>query len=232
MIKEDFLNWGLRMADHRGALTLFIGTMGCGKSGDLLKSVKKAKRHRRRTVIGFKFDGDTRDPGKIASRDYGLEMQAYEIPADKPNEIFEILKDHEKKIGKKCNIVVIDEGQFFAADEFFWVVDDLLKAGYDVMIAGLDLNFTGRPFGAMLRLITLAQDGKVFYPDAWCKCGERAIFPQRLLPNGELAPWDGPEIEIGDVNTAEQSKREKEEPDYIYEPRCPNCFVRPPKKDS
>ena len=79
--------------------------------------------------------------------------------------------------------------------ELFDCARALLERGYDVIAAGLDLNFRGQPFGDMLALgwLVNAYGGNVTWCIAYCECGARAFFSQRLI-NGEPASYESPTL--------------------------------------
>jgi thymidine kinase len=99
-------------------------------------------------------------------------------------------------------------------DELFLFTRCLLDAGHDVLIAGLDLDFRALPFGEMLNLTWLvnAYGGSITECMAYCSCGARALYSQRLI-DGKPAPYDSPVKMPGDS----------------YEPRCAEHFVLPGK---
>ena len=79
-------------------------------------------------------------------------------------------------LGDSIDVVAFDEIQFFPAEtRFFEVTNYLLTLGYDVLAAGLDLDFAGRPFGSTPQLWTLVggtPNDKTLKLDAYCKqCG-------------------------------------------------------------
>jgi thymidine kinase len=210
---------------QRGELYLTQGPMGCSKSEHTLIWIRKAVNNGKKFIAAFKPKGDIIHPGKIESK-AGESVDAIEIPDDNPREIRRELEEFEAKNKRRVDVVVVDEAQFFKTFEFFWTVKDLLDDGYDVYVAGLTTNFRGEPFGAMQLLSEIAPIGNIHKPVAWCKCGKKGTFTQRLLPNGELAPWDSLEKVAGDI---EIKKHGGNKPDFIYAARCERCFVRPPQ---
>lgn len=204
---------------------LVMGPMGCGKGEHLFTSVRKAREDWRQEIVGFKPKGDDRNPGKISSRT-GPEMPAYEIPDNDPRKIFEVLREHEGRVGRRCDILVFDEIQFFAAREFFWTIKELIDMGYHIFAAGLDLDFRGEPFGSALHLTTLTPEGNIYRPVSRCACGRRALFSQ-LFIGDKLAPWEGPLKRVGDVGIKDENPEAKEPDKPRYEPRCARCFIVP-----
>ena len=96
--------------------------------------------------------------------------------------------------------------------DLFLFTKNLLDANHDVLVAGLDLDFRAMPFGEMLNLSWLvnAYGGSITECMAYCTCGARALYSQRLI-DGKPAPYDSPIKMPGDA----------------YEPRCAEHFVLP-----
>jgi thymidine kinase len=137
-------------------------------------------------------------------------MDAVEFKSSDPWEVLQAIADTEKNIGKRVECIAIDEGQF--VEGLFAFARYLLDAGHDVLVAGLDLDFRAIPFGEMLNLTWFvnAYGGSVTECIAYCACGNRAFYSQRLI-SGQPAPWDSPVKLPGDS----------------YEPRCAEHFVLP-----
>jgi thymidine kinase len=185
----------------------FIGTMGCGKTDRLITELGKLRKHRKKNVIVFKPEEDKRsEPGFINSRT-GKKIDAHEIPGTNPRKLLEILRAEEEKLGAKFDIVAFDEVQFYPLNSGFrFLVIELMEKGYDIIAAGLDLDYTGESFGSTYWLTSLAKKACVWL-EAYCtQCDREAIFPQRMVNNEP----GGPQIMVGG--------------DKEYEPRCPNCF--------
>lgn len=195
---------------------LFIGNMFSGKTTRLITEVETLRRYGNKKVAVFKPRTDTRSgEGRIKAQD-GRTIQAFEISAGNPWEVLRILREEEAKIGCRFEILVFDEINFFRADSgFFQLTEELLSSGYDIIAAGLPLDFKGEPFGSTLLLAWFAQSNCLWLTAYCTKCGEPALFIQRLLPSGEAAPYTDPQVLVGDKGT--------------YEPRCHNHFVLPGK---
>ncbi len=102
----------------------------------------------------------------------------------------------------------IDELQFFPK-EVIPVIATLIEQGKRVIVAGLDLDFRGEPFGIMPTLMAMADS--ITKLNAICtSCGNVAQFSQRII-NNEPARYDDPLILIGAAES--------------YEPRCRRCFT-------
>src|SRR5699024_172704 len=129
-------------------------------------------------------------------------------PIKKSEEIF-------KYNDKDVDVVGIDEAQFFDED-IIYVVDHLANSGIRTIVAGLDTNFRGEPFGPMPKLMALSESTTKL--NAICPvCGSPASRTQRLI-NGKPASYDDPVILVG----ASES----------YEPRCRHHHEVPNKPDT
>jgi thymidine kinase len=195
------------------ALELFLGPMRGNKTGLLIHRILMLREHGKKNVVVFKPTTDTKSAkGAIETRDAERQrIEAHEVPPDNPQAIFDQLRAEEQQLGQRVHWVAIDEGQFFP--ELFRTVDQLLRQGYNVLVAGLDLNFRGEPFGEMSALTSLAasSNGKMTWCFPHCTvCGEQAIYSQRLI-DGKPSPYDSPLFAAGDS----------------YEPRCRAHFELP-----
>jgi thymidine kinase len=177
-----------------GWVHVIAGCMFCGKTDEMLRLLRRFSIAGRQVVL-VKPRLDTRtDEVTVVSRS-GAEHRA--VTVDHSAEI-------ESAVGP-ADIVAIEEGQFF--DEALpEVVEALAASGKQVIVTGLDRDFRGIPFGAMPRLLALAD--QVTKLTAICMvCGEPATRTQRLI-DGEPAPADSPLIVIGGLG------------DETYEARC------------
>lgn len=175
-------------------LEVITGCMFSGKTNTFIKKVNEIE-YEGKTIIRLKPVQDFRySKNNIVSHD-GNQVKA--LAVDEVYEILEIVKEEE------CDALAIDEVQFFSWD-FVDVVNELADNGVHVIVAGLDLDFTGRPFGIMTELLAYAD--KVIKRNAKCKtCGGIASRSQRLV-NGKPAKEHDPIFTSGDHIT--------------YEPRC------------
>jgi len=176
-----------------GWLELIVGPMFSGKTEELIRRVTRAliaKQH----VQVFKPAIDNRyDRLAIASHG-GRTLEAIAV-ADTA-----ALREH---VSAHARVVAIDEVQFFAADIVPLAVE-LADKGVRVIVAGLDLDFRGEPFGAVPELLARAEF--VDKLTAICAVSGRAATRTQRLVNGEPAHYDDPIILVG----ASES----------YEPRC------------
>jgi len=197
----------------QGKLELMMGPMRSNKTAELLRRADMRRQYAKQHVLVLKPNDDTKGgPGVVESRNPngGGKMSAVEFQATDPWEVLRSIRDTEQKIGKRVECIAIDEGQF--VDQLFLFVKYLLDAGHDVLVAGLDLDFRAMPFGEMLNLTWLvnAYGGSITECMAYCSCGARALYSQRLI-DGKPAPFDSPIKVPGDS----------------YEPRCADHFVLP-----
>lgn len=184
-----------------GTLHVVSGCMFSGKSGELARLLRRAD-FAKIPVYAFKPALDSRDRGAVRSRD-GLSREAVAVSAP-----FEILIAVQLA---RPSLVGIDEAQFFP-DEIVPVVDDLLRRGHEVICAGLDTDFRGAPFGAMPRLLALADE--VTKLSAVCvRCGDRRATRSQRLIDGAPAPYDAPTVLVGNHEA--------------YEARCRTCHEVP-----
>ena len=196
-----------------GKIELLLGPMRSNKTAELLRRAEMRREYARQYVLVLKPSDDTKGgPGVVESRNPKghAKMEALEFNARDPWEVLPAIDDVESRIGKRIECIAIDEGQF--VDDLFLFTKHLLDTGHDVLVAGLDLDFRGIPFGEMLNLHWLvnAYGGSVTECMAYCSCGNRALYSQRLI-EGKPAPYDSPIRMPGDS----------------YEPRCAEHFVLP-----
>ncbi len=177
-----------------GWVHVIAGCMFCGKTDEMLRLLRRFSIAGRRVVL-IKPRLDTRtDRVTVVSRSGA---QHHAISVDDSSEIEAAVAD--------ADIVAIEEGQFFD-ERLPEVVERLAQAGKQVVVTGLDRDFRGVPFGAMPRLLALAD--QVTKLTAICMvCGEPATRTQRLI-DGVPAGADSPLIVIGGMG------------DETYEARC------------
>ncbi len=183
-----------------GWIELICGSMFSGKTEEVIRRVKRAQIARQKVQV-FKPRIDTRySAGQVASHSGALYSAT---PVARSSDI-------EPLIEPDTTVVAIDEAQFFDED----VVDlcrRLAHSGIRVIVAGLDLDFRGEPFGPMPRLISEAE--MVDKLQAICVvCGAPASRTQRLI-DGQPAAYDEPVIMVG----AQEN----------YEARCRHCHDVP-----
>lgn len=198
-----------------GKLELIVGPMRSNKTAELLRRIETRRQYAKQYVLLLKPSDDTKAAaGVVESRNrQGCgKMEAVEFRSSDPWSVLPVLASTEQAIGKRVECIAIDEGQFVA--DLFLFTKRLLEMGYDVMVSGLELDFRGLPFGEMLELNWLVRTyaGNITELVAYCSCGAKALYPQRLI-DGQPAPYESSIIMAGDN----------------YEPRCGEHFVLPGK---
>jgi len=186
----------------RGWIEVICGSMFSGKTEELIRRVRRAQIARQKVQV-FKPRLDDRYQFERVASHTGMQLDAIVVGG---------AREIPPLVAPDTTVVVIDEGQFFdwtIAD----VCDFLADSGRRVIIAGLDLDFRGEPFGPMPLL--MAQAERVDKLQAICViCGAPASRTQRLI-NGQPASYDDPVIMVG----AEE----------VYEARCRHCHQVPKK---
>nr|WP_273842479.1 thymidine kinase [Rubrobacter calidifluminis] len=183
-----------------GSLTVITGSMFSGKTEELIRRVRRALYARRRVQV-FKHALDTRSERAVIRSHNGVLHEARAVASSD-----ELLSAVEPQ----TDLVAIEEVQFFDG-RLVEVLDGLADGGYDVIAAGLDMDFRGRPFGPVPAL--LARADEVVKLRAICaRCGREASRSQRLI-DGRPAPASAPTILVG----AQES----------YEARCRHCHEVP-----
>ena len=177
--------------EKRGWIEVICGSMFSGKTEELIRRLKRARIANLKVEI-FKPAIDVRyDEIRIVSHD---ENHILSTPIDNSQKILLMAQDVE--------VVGLDEAQFFD-DEIASVCDELAWQGVRGIVAGLDMDFLGKPFGQMPFL--MAKADYVTKLHAICvKCGNIANYSYRIIPNEE-------QIMLGAKNA--------------YEPRCRVCFI-------
>ena len=158
---------GRRKEDHVGWIEVISGCMFSGKTEELIRRLNRAIIARQKVEI-FKPVVDKRyHPENIVSHnETSIRSTAVNFPSD-------ILL-----LSGECDVVGIDEAQFFD-DSIVEVTNTLANSGKRVIIAGLDMDFEGRPFGPMPQLLAIAEF--VTKVHAICaQTGELASFSFRL----------------------------------------------------
>src|ERR1700754_2942089 len=178
------------LGERRGWIEVICGSMFSGKTEELIRRLKRAKIANLKVEI-FKPAMDTRyHEQDIVSHD---ENAIQSTPIDNSQTILLMASD--------VDVVGVDEAQFFD-DQLPEVCDQLALRGIRVIVAGLDMDYTGKPFGQIPYL--LARADYITKLHAICvKCGNIASYSYRKSADEGL-------VVLG----------EKE----MYEPRCRICF--------
>jgi thymidine kinase len=183
------------MIHHRGRIEVICGSMFSGKTEELIRRVRRAQIAKQQVQV-FKPAIDTRYSVKQVRSHNGQDTNAQ--PCTDSAEI-------ARSITATTTVVAIDEAQFFD-DSLVDVAEELAARGVRVILAGLDLDFRGEPFGPMPKLICRAEEVTKLH--AICViCGEEASRTQRLV-NGQPARYDDPIIMVGAAEAYEARCRE------------------------
>lgn len=182
---------------RRGRIEVVCGSMFSGKTEELIRRLKRATFAKQRVEI-YKPALDTRySDEKVVSHDSN---SIPSTPIDSSSSILLFTSD--------ADVVGIDEAQFFD-DGLVEVCNKLANSGVRVIIAGLDMDFKGVPFGPMPGLCAIADE--VTKVHAICvKCGQLAYISHRTVKNDKR-------VLLG----------EKAE----YEPLCRDCYNRALKEN-
>jgi thymidine kinase len=172
------------MRHHSGRIEVICGSMFCGKTEELIRRARRAVIAKQPVQV-FKPAIDNRYHGSAVTSHVGSNLDAISI--SQSTQLLENLKP-------ETTVVAIDEVQFFD-NGILGIVESLAERGLRVIMAGLDMDFRGEPFGSMPRLLSIAEDVTKLH--AICLvCGEEACRTQRLV-NGQPAHYNDPIIMVG-----------------------------------
>ncbi|HKF45394.1 MAG TPA: thymidine kinase [Thermoanaerobaculia bacterium] len=176
-----------------GWIEVITGSMFSGKSEELIRRLRRAIIARQRVQI-FKPDVDSRSEAEIVSH------SEQRLPSISVTSSAELLQ----KLDHRTEVVGVDEAQFFDPG-IVEVCQRMADQGKRVIVAGLDKDFRGSPFGPIPTLMAVAED--VTKTLAICvRCGSPANNTQRLVESDEL-------VVVGAQG--------------LYEARCRRCFEPP-----
>ena len=167
-----------------GSVEVICGYMFSGNTDELIRRLRRATIARQHVQV-FKPAIDMRYAVEKVTSHAGSDFDA--IPIEKAADI-------RYKLDSTATVVAIDEAQFFD-DEIIQVVEELAGRKLRVIVAGLDTDFRGEPFGPMPVLMARAEH--VDKLQAICMvCGEAACRTQRLV-NGKPARYHDPVVIVG-----------------------------------
>ncbi len=168
-----FLENTVNYKEQFGWIEVICGSMFSGKTEELIRRLKRAQFAQQKVEI-FKPSIDTRyHDEKVVSHDAN-EIRSTPVPA----------AANIRLLADGCDVVGIDEAQFFD-DEIVTVCNDLANQGIRVIVAGLDMDFKGNPFGPMPALMATAE--YVTKVHAVCtRTGNLAHFSFRKAQNDKL----------------------------------------------
>lgn len=179
-----------------GWIEVVCGSMFSGKTEELIRRVRRAQIARQKVQV-FKHSLDARYADKEVASHNGMQWEA--VPVQSTAQLRALIEPD-------TTVVAIDEGQFFDND-LLVLCEELAGRKVRVIVAGLDMDFRGEPFGPMPQLMAEAE--RVDKLQAICvACGGPASRTQRLI-NGRPAAYDDPVIMVG--------------ADEVYEARCRGC---------
>ena len=186
-----FLENKVNNKEGKGWIEVIAGSMFSGKTEELIRRMRRAE-YAGQNVEIFKPATDIRyDEENVVSHD---RREIRSTPVETSNNILLLTGDTE--------VVGIDEAQFFD-DGLVDVCNTLATQGKRVIIAGLDMDFTGKPFGPMPALMAIAE--YVTKVHAICmRCGNLAQYSYRKIKSDEL-------VLLGEVDE--------------YEPLCRKCYT-------
>ena len=177
---------------RRGSIEVVCGSMFSGKTEELIRRMKRAQFAKQRVEI-FKPAIDVRySEQDVVSHDHNVIQST---PVESSQTILLLAND--------IDVVGIDEAQFFDMG-IVEVCSELAKRGIRVIVAGLDMDFKGVPFGPMPALMAIAED--VYKTHAICvRCGDLAYVSHRLVANEKR-------VLLGETDS--------------YEPLCRRCYEK------
>ena len=176
---------------RRGRVEVICGSMFSGKTEELIRRMKRAKLARQKVEI-FKPSIDVR-----YSEEDVVSHEGHAIPSTPVENAASILL-----MGSDTDVLGIDEAQFFD-EQIVDVCNELASRGIRVIVAGLDLDFKGKPFGPMPALCAIADD--VTKVHAICvRCGALAYVSHRIVAGDR-------QVMLGET--------------HEYEPLCRQCYA-------
>lgn len=185
-----FLENTINSKKRKGSIEVICGSMFSGKTEELIRRLKRAKIAKQKVEI-FKPEVDNRyHEEAVVSHDSN---QIHSTPVPASANIPLLINDEE--------VVGIDEAQFFDM-ELVGVCNQLANQGIRVIVAGLDMDFKGKPFGPIPALLATAE--YVTKVHAICvRCGNLANHSHRISKEEKL-------VMLGETES--------------YEPLCRDCF--------
>jgi thymidine kinase len=186
----------------RGWVEVVCGSMFSGKTEELIRRVRRAQIARQKVQVFKPVIDDRYGVQKITSHN-GLYVEA--LPVVNAEAILDLVEPD-------TTVVAVDEVQFFDW-QIARVCSELAERGLRVIVAGLDMDFRGEPFGPMP--VLMAEAEMVDKLQAICiSCGSPASRTQRLI-DGRPASYGDPVILVGASE--------------VYEARCRHCHQVPGK---
>jgi thymidine kinase len=174
-----------------GWVEVITGSMFSGKSEELIRRLRRAIIAKQRVQVFKPALDDRYTAAQVVSH------SRWRLEAERVHKAAEILE----KVDPRTEVVGIDEAQFFD-EELVTICGHMADLGKRVIVAGLDMDFRGEPFGPMPKLLSIAEEVEKVH--AICaRCGAPASYTQRLTQAQE-------QVVVGAAET--------------YEARCRRCF--------
>ncbi|OYT17479.1 MAG: thymidine kinase [Bacteroidetes bacterium 4572_77] len=185
-----FLEQKKKQKDKSGWVEVIVGSMFSGKTEELIRRLKRAEIARLKVEI-FKPGVDTRyDEEDVVSHN---KTTIKSTPIESADQILLYAND--------VDVVGIDEAQFFD-NQLGPVCNELANNGIRVIVAGLDMDFQGKPFGPIPHLMAIAEYTTKVH--AICiRCGNLAQYSHRIIKGKDL-------VVLGETES--------------YEPLCRKCY--------
>ena len=172
------------MRHTQGSIEVVCGSMFSGKTDELIRRLVRATIAKQKVQV-FKPAIDIRYAAEKVTSHAGSNFDAVSVKT--AGEI-------RSRLDKDTTVVGIDEAQFLDP-EVVQVAQELADRGVRVLVAGLDTDFRGEPFGSMPELMSKAEHVSKLH--AICMvCGDEASRTQRLV-NGKPARFDDPVVIVG-----------------------------------
>ena len=186
----EFLENSSVRGGKRGSVEVITGSMFSGKTEELIRRLRRAQFAGLKVVI-FKPALDKRySETRVVSHD---ERSIVSTPVDNPSAIILLSAD--------ADVIAIDEAQFFDSS-LIEICSQLADSGIRIIVAGLDMDFMGKPFGPMPGLMAVADH--VTKVHAICmRCGNLAQYSYRKTDESQV-------VLLGEKN--------------LYEPLCRSCY--------
>jgi thymidine kinase len=196
LFRMEFLENSSAKGGKRGSVEVITGSMFSGKTEELIRRLRRAQFAGLKVVI-FKPALDKRySETRVVSHD---ERSIVSTPVDHASAILLLAGD--------TDVVAIDEAQFFDSS-VIEVCNRLADNGTRIIVAGLDMDFMGKPFGPMPGLMAIAEH--VYKAHAICmRCGSLAQYSFRKTDEAQV-------VLLGEKN--------------LYEPLCRSCYNATLKK--
>jgi thymidine kinase len=186
----EYLENSSAKGDKRGSVEVITGSMFSGKTEELIRRLRRAQFAGLKVVI-FKPAIDNRySETRVVSHD---ERSIVSTPVDNPSAILLLAGD--------ADVIAIDEAQFFDSS-LVEICNQLADSGTRIIVAGLDMDFMGKPFGPMPGLLSIAEH--ITKVHAICmRCGSLAQYSYRKTDESQV-------VLLGEKN--------------LYEPLCRKCY--------